>query len=35
VLDVDADLVAVANSPHGGHQADGLIGLDHGRPPAR
>ena len=33
VLDVDADLVAVANAPHGGHQADGLIRLDHDRPP--
>src|SRR6516225_4655144 len=32
VLDVDADLVAVADAPHGGNQADGLVGLDHDRP---
>src|SRR5215469_11877587 len=29
VLEVDGDLIAVPDAPHGGNQADGLIGLDH------
>jgi hypothetical protein len=32
VLDVDPDLVAVPDPPHGGHESDGLVGLDHDCP---
>src|SRR6202034_2178838 len=35
VLEVDRDLVAVPDAPHGGNQADGLIWLDHVAVPSR
>src|SRR5262249_10815017 len=33
VLEIGHDVLALANSAHGGNQADGGIGLDHEAPP--